>query len=168
MGVNAGQVGVLVKRPGWYGRLVQWFTGSPAFHVVMAISPGECVSAETPVIRFRPLSHFQDVLWIEIQYADDAHRRQAVYFVMRQVGKPYAYWDIVLLVVARILKHRTPKRILVRVQDRRQWFCSELVDAALEVGGVTLFPDLPPQTVTPADFLPFVQSAHSPHDVRQQ
>lgn len=162
-----GQVGILTKNPGWYGRLVQWFTGSPAYHAVFVTSDRLCVSAETPRIMMRPLSHFDGngIVWTDVTYASDAARESAVRFAFGQVGKPYAYWDIVLLVVARILKTKTPKRILRRVQDRRQWFCSELCDAALEAGGVELFPmDRPPQAVTPADFLAAVQSAHSPQD----
>lgn len=165
--MNAGQVGIVTKRPGWYGRIVQWFTGSPAFHTVFATSELVCVSAETPRIQLRPLSWFEGIVWTDVTYASEANRDRAVAFALLQVGKPYAYWDIVLLVVARILKGRTPWPILARVQDRAQWFCSELCDAALEAGGVELFPeDRPPQAVTPADFLLVVQSAQSPQDAQ--
>lgn len=165
---RAGQVGVLTKNPGLYGRLVQWFTGSPAFHTIFAVDGHVCVSAETPTIRLRPLSHFRDVVWLNVEYPSAAKREDAIDFALGTVGKPYAYWDIVLLVISKILKKKTPQRILDRIQDRRQYFCSELTDDALQVGGVNLFPDLPSQVVTPDDFLKVALSAQSPQDVTQR
>lgn len=148
-----GQVGVVTKNPGWYGRVVQWFTGSPAYHTVSAISETECVSAETPVVVVRPIDYFTGVQWTDVTYPTDAHMHDAVRFLNAQIGHKYAYLDILLLAVARLLKQRTPWIIRNRLTDQSQWFCSELADAGLEAGGVNLFPGRPACAVTPADFL---------------
>lgn len=153
----AGQVGVVTKNPGWYGKLVQWFTGSEAFHTVTAISETECVSAETPVVLVRPIDFFEDVQWTNVTFPSEALRQDSIRFVKAQIGHDYAYVDILLLVVARVLKRKTPWFIKNRLTDQRQWFCSELADAGLEAGKVNLFPSRPPSAVTPAEFLEVIE-----------
>lgn len=148
----AGQVGVVTKNPGWYGRLVQFFTGSPAFHCVTAISETECVSAETPIVLIRPISDFDGIQWTNVPFTS-LEREATVRYVKDQVGKPYAYWDIFFLLIAMITRTHTPKWITTRLMDQRHWFCSELCDAGLIEGGQNLFGALPMCAVTPADFL---------------
>lgn len=149
-----GQVGVCTKHPGWYGRAVQFFTASPAYHTITAISETQCVSAEAPRVLKRPIAFFGD----GIQWTDEpmtaAQRHDAVMFVQRQVGKPYAYLDIVLILIATITRWHTPAWITDRLMDDRQWYCSELADAGMEAAGHNLFPGHPACAVTPADFLP--------------
>lgn len=152
-----GQVGVITKHPGWYGRLVQLFTGSPAFHCVTAISETECVSAETPRVLVRPISYFGDGIQWTNEPMTAAERQEAVRFVRRQVEKPYAYIDIVFIIISTITRWHTPAWITDRLMDDRQWFCSELADAGMEAAGHNLFPGRPACAVTPADFLTVVR-----------
>ena len=147
----AGQVGIITKHPGWYGRAVQFVTGSPAYHTVTAISDTECVSAETPVVRLRRIDYFDGIRWTDEDFTA-GERDAAVHFVAHQVGKPYAYWDIFFLLIATITRTHTPKWITDRLMDNRQWFCSELCDAGMIAAGHNLFPGRPPCAVTPADF----------------
>jgi len=153
----AGQVGIVTKNPGWYGRAIQFFTASTAFHTVTAISETECVSAETPKVRIRQIDFFDGIIWTDEPMTDE-QRTHAVHYIGNQVGKPYAYIDIFFLLVARITKRRTPTRIINRLESRTQWFCSELADAGMVAAGIHLFPDRPACTVTPADFLNVVKS----------
>lgn len=146
------QVGVVTANPGWYGRMVQFFTHSPAYHTVSAISETLCVSAETPRVVIRPISHFTDVQWTDVAL-DDAQRRRIVRYLCHQVGKRYAYFDIFLLFVAIVLKSRTPWWVRLRLVDTNRWFCSELCDAGMEAGGVKLFPGRPSCAVIPKDWL---------------
>ena len=60
-------------------------------------------------------------------------------FAVAQVGKPYAFLDLVGFLT------RDGKD-----EDRGAWFCSELVFAAIEAGGVTLLREIPPFMVSPA------------------
>lgn len=147
----AGQVGVVTKNPGWYGRAVQIFTGSPAYHTVTAISDAEVVSAETPVVLVRPIDYFDGILWTDEPFTPD-ERAAAVKYVTDQVGRPYAYWDIFFLLIAMVTRTHTPKWITTRLMDQRRWFCSELCDAGMIAGGRNLFQDQPMCAVTPADF----------------
>lgn len=147
-----GQVGVITANPGWYGRLVQWFTHSPAYHTVSAISETLCVSAETPRVIVRPINHFRDVRWTDVPLTA-VQRHDIVNYWYAQVGKRYAYFDIVLLFVAILLKSRTPWWVRVRLVDTDRWFCSELADAGMEAGGVNLFPGRPACAVIPKDWL---------------
>ena len=157
-----GQVGIVTRNPGWYGRLVQLFTGSPAYHTVTAISETECVSADVPSVVKVPINTFTDVQWTNVTMTE-TQRHAAVKFVSDQVGKPYAYGDIILLAVAMILKTHTPRWIADRTTDDRQWFCSELADAGMLVAGINLFGHLPPCTVTPADFYQHItETANNP------
>lgn len=158
-----GQAGVVTKNPGWYGRIIQWFTASPAYHVVFYVIDKDgaewLVSAETPTVILRRVDYFDGVLWTAVDYENDIRREQAVTFALAQVGKPYSYVDILFLAIAGILRQKTPLIIRRRVQDRSQWFCSELADAALQAGGVDLFPGRPDQAVLPADFLKVIRKA---------
>lgn len=149
-----GQVGVLTKHPGWYGRLVQLFTGSSAYHTITAISETECVSAETPRVRIRPIDYFtgNGIHWTNVALSA-VERDEAARFVRHQVGKPYAYLDIVFIIITTITRWHTPNWITDRLMDDRQWFCSELADAGMEAAGHNLFPGRPACGVTPADFL---------------
>ena len=151
-----GQVGIITKNPTWYGRAVQFFTHSPAYHTVYAISETECVSAETPRVRRRQIDEFDGIVWLnEPMSADQVHA--AVEFVIDQLGKPYAYLDILFLLIASITKTRTPPWIIDRLISTNQWFCSELCDAALNAALINLFPGRPACAVTPADFYNYMQ-----------
>lgn len=143
---------MVTKNPGWYGRAVQFFTGSSAFHCVTAISETEVVSAETPTVRIRPTGFFDGIEWTDEPMTPEG-QAAAVAFVSAQVGKKYAYLDIVFLLIARLTKHRTPKWVIGRLQSQNRWFCSELADAGMRVAGRDLFPGRPECTVIPADFL---------------
>lgn len=158
---SAGQVGVITTSPGPYGRQVQRFTRSPAFHVVTRISDTECVSAQMPEVVVRPVSHYPKAFWITPPFPDEKRRRASVLFALDQVGKPYAYLDILLLFIAIELKERTPLVIQDQLQNTRQWFCSELADVALRVGGVKLFPGRPAAAVMPKDFLRLARQPQS-------
>ncbi len=70
-------------------------------------------------------------------------------FLGAQIGKPYDYG-----MVLRFLSRRQETR-----RSRGRWFCSELVYAAVAVGGLNLFRDTEPWEVSPS-FLarsPFLQ-----------
>lgn len=151
-----GQVGIVTKHPTWYGRAVQFFTHSPAYHTVYAISETECVSAETPVVRTRSIDYFEDVAWTDV-HIDPSKLREAVRFVTAQIGKPYAYLDIFFLWIASITGHRTPNWIVHRLISTDQWFCSELCDAGMSAAQINLFPGRPACAVTPADFYNLVR-----------
>jgi hypothetical protein len=160
----AGQVGIITTKPGWYGRAIQLVTASPAYHVITAINETHCVSAETPTVRIRRIDYFTDVTWTNIEL-DDEQRRHAIHFVCQQVGKPYAYTDIVFLLIASITKRATPAWIIERLSSRDQWFCSELADAGMIAAvsgihnaGINMFPGRPECTVTPADFYTWATS----------
>lgn len=158
----AGQAGVVTKNPGWYGKLVQWFTLSPAYHCVFVVVNDdgleELVSPESPRVRIRPIGYFEGVEYTDVEYADEAHRDAAVRFARAQLTKPYSWTDIGLLVIARILRRQTPTVIKRSIREQSQWFCSELADAALQAGGVDLFPGRPDQAVVPADFLKVIRA----------
>lgn len=153
-----GQVGVLTTNPGWYGRLVQLFTASPAYHTITAITETECVSAETPRVRVRPIDYFagNGIQWTNVPMTP-AQRHDTVQFVRRQVRKPYAYLDIVFILITTITRWHTPQWITDRLMSDRQWYCSELSDAGMEAAGKNLFPGRPACAVTPADFLTVIR-----------
>lgn len=147
-----GQVGVVTRNPGWYGRAIQYFTRSPAFHTITAISETHCVSAETPKVIIRPISDFDGILWTD-EPLTPAQQHDITNFMHRFViGKRYAYLDILFLFLATITREQTPPWIIIRLTSMNQWFCSEASDAGLEAAGINLFPHRPPCAVTPADF----------------
>ena len=155
-GGNIGQVGIVTGNPGWYGRAVQFFTRSPAFHTVIGISDTVCVSAITPRVTLDPIGKYDGILWTSIPLTgQDAE--QVVDFACEQVGKPYAYLDILFILVTIVTGTHTPRWVTRRLQKPDRWFCSELCDAALLHAGINLFPGRPDCAVTPADFY---QAAH--------
>lgn len=156
-----GQVGVVTKHPGWYGRIIRLVTASPAFHVVTAISETEVISAEHVVLT-RPIDYFTDILWTQ-EPMIDRQRQQTITFLRQQLGKPYAYIDIVFILIAIITRRHTPAWITDHLMNTHQWFCSELADAGLIVAGINLFPGRPPCAVTPADFYQHItETANNP------
>lgn len=151
-----GQVGVVTKNPTWYGRAIQFFTHSPAFHTVTAISETECVSAETPKVIVRRIDYFEDVLWTD-EPLTIAQQHDIVTFMHRFViGKSYAYLDIVFLWISLLTREATPKWIVRRLTSMNQWFCSEASDAGMIAAGINLFPGRPACAVTPADFYQYI------------
>jgi hypothetical protein len=148
-----GQVGVVTTNPGWYGKLVQWFTRSDAYHTVGMISETMCISAETPRAVIRPVTDFgNDVIFTNVPMSQHMRDKVVAFWEVRE-GRPYAYLDIVLLVIAQWLGKHTPLWIVDRVMDDRQYFCSELCVAGWDAGGVEEFSRLRAYLVTPKNFL---------------
>lgn len=160
-----GQVGVLTKNPTFYGRAIQFFTHSTAYHTVTAISETECVSAETPKVIVRPISDFDNngIIWTDTPLTI-AQQHDVVNFMRRFViGKGYAYLDIFFLWISLTTKEATPKWIIRRLTSMNQWFCSEASDAGMIAAGINLFPGRPACAVTPADVYEYIQTREHAH-----
>jgi uncharacterized protein YycO len=156
----AGQIGVVTAPPGRVGRLVQWWTRSPASHTIYAVSEELCMSAQIPRVMLRKISEFNGVVWTNEEITLEGLARAAE-FVSSQVGKPYAYWDIFLIGVSDVLKAATPGVIKRRVAKFRSWYCSELCLEAMRLSGVDLFPGRSTWTVTPHDIYLLLHSTET-------
>lgn len=153
----AGQVLIVTKNPSFYGKLIQWFTKSEAYHTAGIISDIECMSAETPRVVVRRIDEFPDSIITDIPMTDEQVELAVASYASNE-DKPYAYFDIVLLVISKWLGKYTPDWITNRVQDQHRVFCSEMCDAGLLAADIELFPGKRDLTVTPADFLNVVKS----------
>lgn len=122
------------------GSLIRLFLFSRWNHVAIEIGGVvfEAVSRggvrAVPAAQFRKLWH--KVKTVEVSVADP---KESLYFLKRQLGKPYDWMALVALPF-REDWHKSGK-----------WFCSELVAEALRHGGRPL--NLPSHRVTPRDLL---------------
>lgn len=126
-------------------RLIRWQTRSEYSHASLILDDGTCIEAvEGHGVR-------QQVLWRPTGHAPidlfmvGAHglSRTAGIMIERwarsQIGKPYD-WTMVVRFVSRRQASR---------KESGKWFCSELVFAALQKGGVDLLERVEPWEVSP-------------------
>lgn len=120
-------------------KLIEWDTRSPYCHAGIVLRSGQLIeSVEPSGVRMREFVQDSDEpadLFTVAGVDDDKVEK----FLIDQLGKPYAMLNIVGFLI------RDNKD-----EDRGKWFCSELVFAAIEAGGVSLLRDIPPYMVSPA------------------
>lgn len=150
----AGQIGLIPHAHTPFQWLIELVTRSPVHHVVVAVDDETVVSAEMPRVRYRPVTHFPDVIWSDFPL-EQWQWWQIAGFMQRQVGKPYALGDDILIGIALLTRTHTPAWIERRLNDQRRWQCAELADAAYQSAGIHLLHDnRPPSAVYPGSFIP--------------
>lgn len=131
---------VLYKSPGFISKLIKWQTRSCYSHAALWLVSREVLweSQYGKGVIFTNSPTFScevDVFSI----VGDCDYSKVIKFVEAQEGKKYDYTSVL-----RFISRRQESR-----KSRGKWFCSELVFAALEKGGLKLFSRCEPWEVSP-------------------
>lgn len=125
-------------------RAIQWQTRSPYSHAAFLLPDGRVLEAwhQGGVRCVAPNDGHEKGTIIElytVEGLNPARSDLALRFAMAQVGKEYDFSSVF--------------RFVSRRQERRaaagKWFCSELVFAALQKGGVNVLDRIQPWAVSP-------------------
>lgn len=147
-----GQVGLVPKDGGWASGVVAWASRSNWTHVVIAISETECVSAEPGGARIRSNTYYPGTVWSRFPMRP-SQRRRIVRYARSRLGTPYAWGDYWAVGIALMCNSWSPEWLRSIVADTKRLLCSQLVDLALQAGGIHVFHDYRPAgAVIPASF----------------
>lgn len=153
-----GQIALIPHGINIWQKLIELVTNAPVHHCVVAISETECVSAEINGVRIRPISDFPHAIWSHFELTDP-QRYDIARFALKQIGKPYALVDDLLIGIALLLKSHVPDWIVDKINDDGHWQCAELADASLLAGGISAIePGRPPCVVFPGSFMPYFKA----------
>lgn len=147
-----GQIGVMPGAHSPFGFVICLITRAHAYHCIVDVGGGRCVSADLKGVHNRPVSEFPEAIWSDFQMTW-GQAAMCAQFALNQVGKPYALTDDILIGVERIFRFKFPRWVRQRFADDGQWQCAELSDAALNAAGIVAFPGRDVVgDVEPADF----------------
>lgn len=131
---------LLFRGRGFVSRLIRWQTRSCYSHAALLLPDGRVVESwQGAGVRITRLEDWQDVDVFDVAGMTPAQWERAIAFALRQVGHGYDYWAIVRF----ISRERMP--------ENNRWFCSELVFAAIEDGGVRLLERIKAWAVSPGE-----------------
>ena len=122
-------------------RLIRWRTWSKFSHAAWIKTDGSVIEAWSPggVRLVDNLSTRHTPGTTVLVYDVPGVNREVVEaFLVKQIGKPYDYWNILGFVFRG------------KIHDPHKWICSELVFAALLAGGVRVL-NAPAWKVSPGD-----------------
>lgn len=124
-------------------------------HMLTAISPTECMSAERKGVTRRKISDFPGAVWSDFDETE-LQRDLVADFAAAQDGKPYAFLDDFFIGVGIIMRRRTPAWLRRRLRSGKRWECAELAGASLACGGITniINDDRPFAAAYPASYAP--------------
>ena len=133
-----GDFGV-VKTNGIIGRLIRIGTVSRWNHAFIYIGDGVIVEANPTGVALSPAKKYPQIAWNHHDSIPDSKREKIVDLALSEVGKPYAFIDIAILLL-RILGLRfiRPNKFWKKLSVQNGWFCSELVSYCYRSVGLTL------------------------------
>lgn len=150
--VEPGTIGV-TPSSGFVPWLVRVVTRGPVAHAFIATGRGdEIVEGEPGGARLGHASEYKVVYWLTGLAAgmSTVERARAVVWAVDHLGTGYSFLDD-LSIGLEDLFGWTPPFMRRRLASTRTLMCSQLCDAALQAGGLELFPDRPAGAVSPND-----------------
>ena len=129
-----GMIVCLHRSGGLLGALIRWQTRSPYSHASMLIEGKHYESVAGKGVVRSPLSKSAELFLV-----DGIDDTSAASFVDKQLGKGYDYSSVL-----RFVSRKQASR-----KSSRKWFCSELVYATCQKGGIELLRAVAPWEVSP-------------------
>lgn len=130
---------LLFRGRGLISTLIRWQTRGRYAHAAILFPDGETIieAWPGPGVRQKKMTDWDGVTVFDVPSHPKEQIDQAVDFARTQLGKKYAYLDIV--------------RFITRTKGNEQnsWFCSELVFAAFQKAGIDLLARIPAWEVSP-------------------
>jgi len=130
--------------------LIQWFTRSHSYHVVVAWSPTECVSAEPGGVLDRTNDAYTGTVWSRFDLTD-TERAGIVAACKASEKLPYNYAVYPFLAVSRLTHIPVPHFVADWLERRRNVDCSQLAAQIYAAAGLHLFAE-ESDVVTPGDW----------------
>lgn len=145
-----GQIGICRNGTTTIARLIEWATWSHTHHVVVAINPTECVSAEPGGVVYRTNAAYQNVTWSRFDLTSE--QKAAITAAGKASLKlPYNYLIYAPLLIARLTHIPVPGFLAQWLGKRRNVNCSQLADDIYHAASIQLFTESS-DIVTPGDF----------------
>lgn len=143
---RTGQIGLLSGPRKFWPIVISVITRSSAYHSVVDVGGGECVSAEPGGVKLRPVTDFPHASWSKFPLT---RRRRLLIagWARAQVGLPYNYMADLIIGVALVTHHRPPRWADKYLRGNGRWECAGLAEAALMRAGIRIFRDGSPYGV---------------------
>jgi uncharacterized protein YycO len=130
---------LLFRGTGVIDALIRWQTWGKYAHAAILLPDGKTLIESVPWygVRMRQITDFDRIDVFDVPSYSKEQIDKAVDFARTQIGKKYAYLDII--------------RFIIRTKGNEQnsWFCSELVFAAFQKAGIDLLARIPAWKVSP-------------------
>jgi uncharacterized protein YycO len=137
--MNHTKVALFSGKVSAISKLIEWETRSIYCHAALLLRDGSLVESIEPngVRRVNPYvpDPEEPAQFFTVPGMDDD---KAETFALEQIGEPYAMINLVGFLTRSGVD-----------EDRGKWFCSELVFAAVQAGGVSLLRNVPAFMVSP-------------------
>lgn len=150
--MRAGQVGCVTNSSGFIGKCIEWFTRSPAHHVIIGVDEYTCISAEPGGVRKRWISDYEHVTWSTYDHTEEQANLIAG-LAEYSIGVRYNYAAIAALAIAHTLRRPIPQRIADWLNTRGETTCSQLARDIINHAADTPDANVP----CPGDWLQFVE-----------
>jgi hypothetical protein len=153
-----GQIGLRRFGTTPIARGIEWATDSHTHHVIVAVSPTMCVSAEPGGVRYRPISDYPHVDWSAFDLSREQKQAiiNAAHFYVAQ-PTPYNYAIYPPLLFQKLTGHKVDGWVAEWLSKRPNENCSQLSDDIYNRAGIHLFPAIA-ELVTPGDFERYFQT----------
>lgn len=144
-----------------FTHMIEWVTGSRAYHCVIAVTDHSYIGAEPGGARIRQEGDpaYPTIIWSDLPLT--ARQRYAITsYADKQKDKPYAYLDDLIIGLSLLFKNWPQTTWLWALVEKRlanddQWQCAELADMCWRKGGIHVFRDNRlPSAVFPGSFEP--------------
>lgn len=135
----AGQIGLVRHSRGLVGKVVEWATDSTSHHVVVAIGPDLCVSADLPKVIIRGHREFHSMEWSDFDLSTE-QQEAIISSALSMVGRPYNVPAIVLLLISKLTRVPIPRFAVEWLERNPGLDCSQLAHIAMRAAGLELFP----------------------------
>jgi hypothetical protein len=136
----AGQIGLVLKPTSFWGRLIAWWTNSPAYHTVLAIDNVRCISAEPGGARYREISLYPEIVFSHFDLTEE-QRDNIVDWGIRHLGTSYNFAEDIAIGIGLRFGMKTPLWIQRYLSSDYILNCSQLCDAAYFNADIDLFTD---------------------------
>ena len=150
-----GDFGV-VKTDGIIGRLIRVGTASRWNHAFIYLGDGLIVEANPTGVAISSVSKYPQIAWNRHTNIPAKTRDKIVEAAYKEVGKPYAFLDIIVIFLRIIgLRFIRPNTFWKKLSDINGWFCSELVSYCYRISGIPILKKKD-DLVTPGDLAEFL------------
>lgn len=145
-----GQIGLCMDGDSFIAKAIEWDTYSHSYHVVVAISPTECVSAEPGGVRTRTNDAYGNIHWSRFNLTDD-QKAAIIKAAKSKLKLPYNIAVFPIMLLSRLTGIKVPQWVGAWLSKRPNVDCSQVSDDIYTAAGFRLFPGNS-ELVTPADF----------------
>lgn len=145
-----GQIGLRRFGTTPISRAIEWATDSHCHHVVVAVSPTMCVSAEPGGVRYRAISDYPHLDWSAFELTR-VQKQLIINAAHEYVGRPYNFAIYPPLLWQKLTGRKVDGWLAEWLAKRPNENCSQASDDIYNKAGIHLFPDIA-ELVTPGDF----------------